>query len=119
LWGGTAGEPGDYLLRLPNEKNFTPKAGAHIQVPLDAEAIVRTGGGGGWGDPLERDPALVCADVAEEFVSREAARAHYGVVFKRGLDVDEAATRKLREAMRSRRKSESMPRARRGPGKRA
>jgi N-methylhydantoinase B len=119
LWGGAAGEPGDYLLRLPSEKNFTPKAGAHIQVPLDAEAIVRTGGGGGWGDPLERDPALVCADVAEEFVSRTAAREHYGVILKRGLEIDETATRKLREAMRSRRKSRPASRVRRGPGKRA
>ena len=59
LWGGKAGEAGGYLLRLPGENEFKPMAGAHIPVPLDAEAIVRTGGGGGWGDPLERDPALV------------------------------------------------------------
>ena len=35
---------------------------------------MRTGGGGGWGDPLERDPERVRWDVLEEFVSREAAR---------------------------------------------
>ncbi|MEA2946167.1 MAG: N-methylhydantoinase, partial [Alphaproteobacteria bacterium] len=65
LWGGKAGQPGGYLLRLPGENDFKPMAGAHIPVPLDAEAIVRTGGGGGWGDPLERDPALVRTDVRE------------------------------------------------------
>ena len=32
---------------------------------------MRTGGGGGWGDPLERDPAAVRADVQEEFISRD------------------------------------------------
>ena len=41
--------------------------GTHHPVPVDAEAIVRTGGGGGWGDPLERDSALVRTDVLEEF----------------------------------------------------
>ena len=56
LWGGKAGEAGGYLLRLPGENDFKPMVGAHIPVPLDAEAIVRTGGGGGWGDPLEREP---------------------------------------------------------------
>jgi N-methylhydantoinase B len=118
LWGGTAGEPGDYLLKLPGEKDFTPKAGAHIQVPLHAEAIVRTGGGGGWGDPLDRDAALVGVDVAEGFVSREAARALYGVVFKAGLAVDETATKTLRDAIRSRRKTGRKARAQRGRGKR-
>ena len=54
--------------------------------------IVRTGGGGGWGDPLERDPERVRADVLEEFVSPEAAREEYGVVLKRDLSLDLAAT---------------------------
>ena len=56
LWGGTPGEPGGYLLKRPGENDFTMMGGCHIPVPIDAEAIVRTGGGGGWGDPLERDP---------------------------------------------------------------
>ncbi len=92
LWGGKAGQPGGYLLRLPGENDFKPMAGAHIPVPLDAEAIVRTGGGGGWGDPLERDPALVRTDVREELVSREAAAEHYGVVLRDDLTLDETAT---------------------------
>ncbi len=33
--------------------------GSHYPVPIGSEVIVRTGGGGGWGDPLERDPAAV------------------------------------------------------------
>ena len=37
-------------------------------------------GGGGWGDPLERDPQAVLRDVRNEFVSVEAAREDYGVV---------------------------------------
>jgi N-methylhydantoinase B len=101
LWGGKAGQPGGYLLRLPGEENFKPMAGAHIPVPLEAEAIVRTGGGGGWGDPLDRDPALVLADVREELVSPAAARAHYGVVVRDDLTLDQAATQRERDRLRS------------------
>lgn len=41
--------------------------------------LVIGGGSGGWGDPLERDPALVLEDVLDEIVSPEAARDQYGV----------------------------------------
>jgi N-methylhydantoinase B len=63
--------------------------------------IVRTGGGGGWGDPLERDAALVRADVIEEFISRDAADEHYGVVLRDDLTLDQAATEQRRSALRS------------------
>jgi N-methylhydantoinase B len=101
LWGGTAGEPGGYLLRLPGENDFKPKSGSHIPAPPLAEAIVRTGGGGGWGDPLERDPARVRTDVREELVSREAALEHYGVVLRDDLTLDETATQQRRDRIRS------------------
>jgi N-methylhydantoinase B len=101
LWGGSAAEAGGYLLRLPHENDFKAMVGAHIPVPIDAEAIVRSGGGGGWGDPLERDPALVRADVAEELVSMSAALEQYGVVLDRALAVDEAATKALRSELRA------------------
>jgi N-methylhydantoinase B len=63
--------------------------------------IVRTGGGGGWGDPLERDPMAVRADVQEEFISARSAREHYGVVLTDELAVDHAATEAARNAIRS------------------
>jgi N-methylhydantoinase B len=40
--------------------------------------VHRTAGGGGWGDPRERDPALVAEDVADGKVTPEAAREAYG-----------------------------------------
>jgi N-methylhydantoinase B len=52
-------------------------------------------GGGGYGDPFAREPALVLADVLDEKVSARAARELYGVVVKAGA-IDEAATRRLR-----------------------
>ncbi|WP_247730747.1 hydantoinase B/oxoprolinase family protein [Halovivax limisalsi] len=57
---------------------------------------VRTGGGGGYGDPMERDPEAVLADVRDEYVSREAAREIYGVVVTEGGELDREATETLR-----------------------
>jgi N-methylhydantoinase B len=104
LWGGGDGKPSAYLLRLPGENDFKMMVGAHIPVPLEAHAIVRTGGGGGWGDPLERDASLVRTDVLEELVSPEAAREQYGVVLRDDLTLDEAATQRRRDEIRSARK---------------
>jgi N-methylhydantoinase B len=56
-----------------------------------------SGGGGGVGDPLERDPAAVLRDVTNEVVTIEAARETYGVVIASAeAGVDAGATRALR-----------------------
>ena len=109
--GGTAGEPGGNLLKLPGEKAFKWITGANIPVPLNSLAIVRTGGGGGWGDPLERDAALVAADAAEGLISRRAAHELYGVVLRSSMSLDEGATQRLRDRLRSRRKVRPAKRA--------
>ena len=64
------------------------------------------GGGGGWGDPLDRDPRAVLDDVYDELVSIEAAERDYGVVFTGHLEeydltVDEKTTRRLRDERRA------------------
>jgi N-methylhydantoinase B len=56
-------------------------------------------GGGGYGDPIKRDPRAVRADIANGHVTIEAALAQYGVVFE-GRSVDEAATQKQRDKIR-------------------
>ncbi len=49
--------------------------------------LIRTAGGGGFGDPARRDPELLRADVAEGLVTREYARRGYGVeTTSRGVD---------------------------------
>jgi N-methylhydantoinase B len=59
--------------------------------------IAETPGGGGWGDPLTRDPQLVLRDVRDEVVSVEAAVRDYGVAIGAdGRSVDLAATAALR-----------------------
>jgi N-methylhydantoinase B len=54
-------------------------------------------GGGGWGDPLERDPESVLWDVRNELVSVKSARDDYGVIVQSdGWQIDYNATEKLR-----------------------
>ncbi len=54
-------------------------------------------GGGGYGNPLERDPELVANDVTEGYISIESAKKDYGVAIDPAtLAVNEAETKKLR-----------------------
>lgn len=58
-------------------------------------------GGGGYGDPLQRDPARVARDVEDGYVSPRSAAEHYGVVFEDGGTVpDLPATEAKRHAIR-------------------
>lgn len=58
-------------------------------------------GGGGYGDPLERDPSLVEQDIRNGFVSPEAAKNLHGVIMdKSGWNVDIKATKKMRAVKR-------------------
>jgi N-methylhydantoinase B len=66
-----------------------------------------TSGGGGWGDPWEREAERVLRDVRDEYVSIEGARRDYGVVVSgdprrdpEGLELDQEATEKLRAERR-------------------
>jgi N-methylhydantoinase B len=62
--------------------------------------VIDVAGGGGFGDPLDRDPEMVQEDVIQGYVSLEKARQDYGVVIDTGtLMVDTAATEALRRSM--------------------
>ncbi len=80
--GGLPGERGDaWKLDRGDEREEVPSQAAIELLP--GEKIVSiSGGGGGYGDPLTRDPALVLEDVTEGFVSRERAESVYGVVLR-------------------------------------
>lgn len=81
------------------------KTGERREIPVvgrydlqSGEKVVSiTPGGGGYGNPLERDVLAVLDDYRESRVSVEAAAADYGVVISDGV-VDEAATAQAREA---------------------
>jgi N-methylhydantoinase B len=59
--------------------------------------MMQSGGGGGFGDPMERDPDLVAEDVREGYVSPGVAQSTYGVVLTAAGDVDVYATKLRRE----------------------
>jgi N-methylhydantoinase B/oxoprolinase/acetone carboxylase alpha subunit len=62
--------------------------------------IFESTGGGGYGDPLDREPGTVLEDVLDEYVSIEQARALYGVVIDtRTMTVDEEKTRRIRQSV--------------------
>ena len=62
--------------------------------------------GGGWGDPLDRDPELVRADVRSERLTADHVRREYGVVVDpESFEVDLGATERLRDELRARRES--------------
>jgi N-methylhydantoinase B len=78
-----------------------------LYLPLGegSKIVYQRGGGGGWGDPLERDPVKVRDDVLDEYVSAEAAERDYGVVFTGNVDdytleVEVPKTNALRKKMR-------------------
>ena len=62
---------------------------------------IRTGGGGGWGDPLERDPELVLMDVINEYITIDEAREIYGVIIdKETLKINLEKTKQTREKLK-------------------
>jgi N-methylhydantoinase B len=99
-WGIEGGKPGAAeatLMKLPTEAVFKPVSVVRHFVPAGTSAVVATAGGGGWGNPLQRDPKLVQQDVVDGFVSMESAARDYGVVVDpQTLEVDAAATAALR-----------------------
>ena len=102
LWDGKPGDAGGYHIRRPADADYYVSDHQRNPVPSETTVEVHTGGGGGWGDPLDRDAARVAHDVSEEYVSRESARDDYGVVIEPGtFAVDQAATEALRAGIRA------------------
>jgi len=90
--GGLTGANG--VVKLKSGPNLRTKG---FQVIPDGDRLIlEMAGGGGMGDPTQRDPALVARDVRDGLVSVQSARDHYKVVVTATGDLDEAATRELR-----------------------
>lgn len=105
--GGRPGSPNRLTLRVGSGEEVEVEHTAEW-VPHEAgERIVyEFGGGGGWGDPLDRDPQAVLDDVLDEYVSVEGAARDYGVVLTGSLEdltlaVDRSATAALRAERRA------------------
>jgi N-methylhydantoinase B len=101
LWGGKPGRLGHTLIREPGQEKPELSLVPRVFGPAGTVVVYRTSGGGGWGDPLERDPLMVLRDVREGFVPIESARDEYGVIVKSDLSgVDEPATIERRSELR-------------------
>jgi N-methylhydantoinase B len=101
--GGKTGRTGDIWIN-PDTAAAKRLPTRYADYPLKEGDVFRldTPGGGGFGDPLARNPAHVLADVAQGYVSIEAAERDYGVVIdKTGGSLDKAATARRRAAMKA------------------
>jgi N-methylhydantoinase B len=100
--GGMSGFPvGAWIDRDGEIEDFDSPgkiSGHHVEER--AMVMIRSAGGGGYGDPLERDPERVAVDVEEGYVSEQAARQLYGVVLRPDGSADAAASDRARQRLR-------------------
>ena len=98
MFGGGMGRTGRFVIG-PEQKKL-PGSFSELDVPPGTTVEVTTPAGAGYGDPFQRDPKRVLADVVSGKVSAEAARRDFGVAIQGGR-VDEAETKRLREGRRN------------------
>ncbi len=105
-WGVNGGLPGQrsnkLMVRADGSEEWMHSKGDRIKVAPGDTLYFNTWGGGGWGDPLKRDPAQVALDADRGIVSIDGA-LRYGVVLGGDLAIDERATQDLRRRMASER----------------
>jgi N-methylhydantoinase B len=101
LNGGQSGAHGDYFLRHADGRDERPNPKQTQLVAPNTEIWIGLPGGGGLGDPRERDPARVLADVHAGLVSPDSIRSDYGVALRQTesgtWEVDPTATAALRK----------------------
>ena len=103
VFGGEPGALGRTVIN-PGERERVVHGKASGAFAYGDVISFQQSGAGGYGDPLERDPARVLEDVLDEYVSMDAARTRYGVVITgtgMELRVDDAATIALRAGLKS------------------
>ena len=86
------------LVRADGNEEWLPAKCDGVDVKEGDVLYFNTWGGGGWGDPMDRDPELVRVDVCRGLVSRDGA-TRYGVVIDDSGAVDQSATDLLRKKM--------------------
>jgi N-methylhydantoinase B len=105
-WGVNGGEPGRRARKILQKADGTEQIVANkidnIPVAAGDRLHFITWGGGGWGDPLDRDAALVGKEITQGLVTAAGARS-YGVVASVAGVVDLTATDALRTRMRAER----------------
>lgn len=106
-WGVDGGKYGQTskkkLIRTDGTEEELPSKAENVPVQAGDKLVFSTAGGGGLGDPLERNPEFVAQEVRRGLVSKEVARKEYGVVLDEAGTVDEMATDGQREEIRQNR----------------
>jgi len=98
LEGGGVGALGVYILRGADGSERKLSSKCTIPIAEGDTLIIRTPGGGGYGDPLLRSPELVLKDVSNGLVSLQSSEREYGVVIdKDTMEINEEATERLRK----------------------
>ncbi len=94
VWGAGPAAPVTVSLRRDGaEIDFaTPGKVTGVAIRAGDIVVMQSAGGGGYGDPLARDPERVREDVMAGYVSRERARVGYGVILAENGEVDAPAT---------------------------
>lgn len=105
-WGVNGGAPGQRsskrLERADGAAQWLPAKCEDVAVKAGDLLFFNTWGGGGWGDPLQRDPELVRSDVERGLVSVAGAK-RYGVALQADGRVNKQATQALRETLSAKR----------------
>ncbi|MEF8808726.1 hydantoinase B/oxoprolinase family protein [Natronomonas sp.] len=91
------------LIRTDGTEEDLPSKVENVAVQAGDKLVFSTAGGGGLGDPLEREPETVATEVRRGLISAEAARDEYGVVLDDDGTVDADATDRQREEIRQNR----------------
>jgi N-methylhydantoinase B len=100
--GGTHAQTSEKtLIRTGGTEEDLPSKVENVAVSAGDKLVFSTAGGGGLGDPLDRDPDVVAGEVERGLVSESAAPTEYGVVLADDGTVDEAATEDRRAEIRS------------------
>jgi N-methylhydantoinase B len=99
--GGKAGKSGCFMINPDTpEARQVPPFGDNLELHCGDVLRVMTSGGGGWGNPAERDPLQVLQDVKDGLVSLQSACADYGVVIEpETWKIDWRQTQEHRRAM--------------------
>ncbi len=95
LFGGHPGTTNRLLVNEGAPREQCLPAKGTFTLKKDDRYIIYSSGGGGWGNPLERDPAAVLDDVRNGYISLEAAEKIYGVAIRDGA-IDPVLSEKLR-----------------------
>jgi N-methylhydantoinase B len=77
LAGGKPGARARFLVRVGSDKEFETKGSARVDMAAGERFLLQSAGGGGYGDPRQRDPAALQRDVAEGYVSQAVADRDY------------------------------------------